>query len=603
MKKTLYFIFAAALVLGMTSCDKDFLTKVPETYATPESYFKTNSDFELWANNFYRSMDSPESLAEQMADDHISVSLPQIQKGTRTPFSETWSWTNLRNINYLLEHMDGCEDEELVKTYTGVACFFRALFYYGKVGYYGDVPYYDHTIASDNEEDLKKARDSRTFVMKKVIDDLDVAIANLPDEWDHDPEAHVNKYVALAAKSRIALFEGTFHKYHNVKDENLDGINVTSQWFLEQAADAAKKVMDTGKYGLYKKDDLKLDPSQPSYYREYFLRTRPYMPEDLMIRVFDFENLNQGNSIQIDFKQRNHCATRKMVNHYLQADGKPIQERSGWETESYYDQFQGRDPRLAQSIQGPSYVKLGEDVTIHDWSESMNGYNIIKFVGSSIWDHSGTANNTYAFYRYPEVLLNYAEAKAELGTLTQADIDATINVIRDRVDMPHLTMPTTPDVLMKEYYPNAKGTQLAAILEIRRERTVELFSEGFRQKDLIRWAEGKWLTPKTTNGYQGIYIEKLGEQDFDKDGKPDVYFYDGEKPSSVDPNIKAYNVLGVGSTFKFSEGDHGYLMNYFADSYVWDESRDYLWPIPVDQRVATGGNLTQNPGYDDGLSY
>lgn len=156
---------------------------------------------------------------------------------------------------------------------------------------------------------------------------------------------------------------------------------------------------------------------------------------------------------------------------------------------------------------------------------------------------------------------------------------------------------------MKEYYPNAKGTQLAAILEIRRERTVELFAEGFRQKDLIRWAEGKWLTPKTTNGYQGIYIEKLGEQDFDKDGKPDVYFYDGEKPASVDPNIKAYNVLGVGSTFKFSEGDHGYLMNYFADSYVWDESRDYLWPIPVDQRVATGGNLTQNTGYDDGLSY
>ena len=603
MKKTIYFICAAALVLGLISCDKDFLTKVPETYATPETFFKTNNDFELWTNNFYRSMDDPENLAEERADDHISVTLPQIQKGTRTPFNESWSWSNLRDINYLLEHMGDCENEELVKKYTGVGCFFRALFYYGKVGYYGDVPYYDHTIASDDEAELKRPRDSRTFVMKKVMDDLDVAIANLPEAWDHDPEAHINKYVALAAKSRIALFEGTFHKYHNLKDETVDGVNVTANWFLEQAAAAAKTLMDTGKYSLYKKDDLKLDPQKPSYYREYFLRTKPYLQEDLMIRVYDFENLNLGNSIQIDFSNANHCATRKQVNHYLQADGKPIQERKGWETESYYDQFQNRDPRLSQTLLGPGYVKVGEVKTIPDWSKSMNFYNIIKYVGSSIWDHSGTANNTYAFYRYPEVLLNYAEAKAELGTLTQADIDATVNVIRDRVDMPHLTMPTTPDALMKEYYPNAKGTQLAAILEIRRERSVELFAEGFRQKDLIRWAEGKWLTPKTTNGYQGIYLDKIGAIDLDRDGVNDVFLWKDIKPTDIDPAVKAYNVLEIGSTFILSEGNSGYLMNYFGDSYVWNESRDYLWPIPVDQRVATGGNLTQNPGYDDGLSY
>ena len=267
----------------------------------------------------------------------------------------------------------------------------------------------------------------------------------------------------------------------------------------------------------------------------------------------------------------------------------------------YAAQFKGRDPRLAQTIQGPGYIAIEESAPEQlSWERTVSGYRVIKHISSAAHEGATTSTSDFALFRYAEVLLNYAEAKAELGILTDADVALAIDPLRARVGMAKMvTVPSTVDPLMEKYYPNAKGAQKAAILEIRRERTVELCFEGFRQWDLLRWKEGKWMTPASTSGFQGIYFPGLGDYDLDGDGKVDVCLYQGTKPSTKAPEA---NIIEVAGNWSLTNGKSGNLTYYKAESYKWDENKDYLWPIPEDQRQITNGALSQNPGWNDGLS-
>ncbi len=595
--------------MSLSACE-DFLTKTPETKLSPGSFFSTKAELDLWANKFYSDIiPSPEDLAELNADDNASsASLSAIQKGTRSPSSKSWSentWKPLRNINYMLEN-NKCPDTSVKDMYDGVCYFFRAWFYYNRVRVYGDMPWYDHVIGSADSLDLRKARDPRGYVMMKAMEDLDKAYDLLPAKWSGDAVYHVSKDAALALKSRIALFEGTFRKYHAGTayvpndSETYDGVTVSSEWFLRQAADAAGKLIGTRK--LYTGNTFKLSPKATNAsYREYFILEDAETDETILSRRYNVDILVR-HGVQFDFKNQHRSATARMVNHYLQSDGSPIQERAGWQTLTYSEAFAGRDPRMAQTLQGPGYVALnGTGPEQIDFERTFNGYRVIKFISDDTHENATTSTTDYPVLRYAEVLLNYAEAKAELGELTAEDIAKTIDVLRARVGMPAMAVvPTTEDPLMAEYYPNAKGAQKAAILEVRRERTVELFAEGFRQWDLLRWGEGKWLTPKATKGVQGIYVPALGEYDLDGDGKIDVLFYTGSKPKTTAP---AANQIEIKGNYTLSEGSKGYLTYYAAEDYDWVEDRDYLWPIPADQRSITHGALTQNPGWDDGVTF
>ncbi len=609
MKKIFIPLAILAAAASFSACE-DFLTKAPETSLSPSSFFTTKAELDLWANKLYNDiLPGAEDLAELSADDNgSSASLSAIQKGTRTPSSKSWSentWKPLRNINYMLEN-NKCPDESVKGMYDGVCYFFRAWFYYNKVRMYGDIPWYDHVIGSADSLDLKRPRDNRGYVMMKALEDLDKAYELLPAKWSEYPVYHVSKDAALALKSRIALFEGTFRKYHAGTEyvpndtETYDEATISSEWFLRQAADAAGKLLGTRK--LYTGNTYKLaSKAANASYREYFILEDAETDETILSRRYSVDVLVR-HGIQFDFKNQHRSATARFVNHYLQSDGSPIQNRSGWQTLSYADAFANRDPRMAQTLHGPSYVALGESA--HEqlsFERTFNGYRIIKFISDSNHETATTSTTDYPLIRYAEVLLNYAEAKAELGELTDDDVAKTIDVLRARVGMPAMgTVPTAEDALMSEYYPNAKGSQKAAILEIRRERTVELFCEGFRQWDLLRWGEGKWLTPKATKGVQGIYVPALGEYDLDGDGTMDLLLYKGSKPATTAP---ATNQIEIGGNFTLSEGDKGFLTYYAAEDYVWNESRDYLWPIPADQRSITHGALTQNPGWDDGVSF
>lgn len=594
-------------MLLSASCE-DFLTKVPETDLSPDTFFTTEAELEMWTNNFYAEiLPEADNLTAQVADDHYTSSLNAIEKGTRSPSSASWgvgTWQPLRRINYFLEN-NKCADPAIKAEYDGVAYFFRAMFYFNKVRQYGDIPYYDKVIGSSDEAMLNKPRDPRGYVMLKICQDLDKAYELLPDKWEAYSVYKVTKDAAMALKSRAALFEGTFRKYHAgteyvpQDEQTFDGITVSSKWFLEQAAEAASKVM--GKHSLYTGNTLGLaTKATKASYREYFILEDAEDSETILSRRYSVALLIR-HGIQFNMKNGRHSATARFVNHYLQADGTPIQNRAGWQTLSYRDAFKNRDPRMEQTLHGPSYVAYqGKGHEMMTFDRNLSGYRVIKFISSTDHENATTSTTDYPLLRYAEVLLNYAEAKAELGTLTADDLAKTINVIRARVGMPGLTaVPTEADALMKEYYPNAKGEQLAAILEIRRERTVELFCEGFRQWDLLRWDEGKWLAPSTNKGFQGIYVPALGEYDLDNDGKLDAGFYAKALSSDDKTTVPATNQIVIGGGWTLSEGDHGYLTYHAAEDYVWDDTKDYLWPIPEDQRTLTGGALTQNPGWED----
>ena len=619
MKRIYYILTALVAAMTFSSCE-DFLTKPPKTALSPDSFFISASDLELWTNKFYSDLLEDTDIAETYADDMMGSSLNALQKGTRTASSKSWStpsvdsngyissngtFTPLMNINYFLEHSANCKDEAVREKYNGVAYFFRAYFYYKMVRQYGDMPWYDYVIGSADTESLNKPRDPRGYVMMKVLEDCDKAYERLPEAWGSGPLFHVSKNAAMALKARAALFEGTFRKYHAGTpfvpndQETYDGKTVSSQWFLEQAVEAAKVIM--GKKSLYTGSTMNLAPiAKNASYREFFVLEDADPNETILGRAYrSDEAVTVRHGIQFDMKNGKRSATQRFMNHYLKKDGTAYTE-SELASMEYYDQFQNRDPRMAQTVQGPAYVAVGE--TSHeslDWERTLNGYRIIKYISDASHEGATTSTSDFVLFRYAEVLLNYAEAKAELGQLTDADVAATIDLIRDRVGMPKMkTVPTVADPVMEKYYPNAKGAQKAAILEIRRERTVELCFEGFRQWDLLRWKEGKWITPASTKGFQGIYLTGLGEFDLDKDGKMDICVYQGTKPSTTAP---ASNVLEIGKNWTLSEGTKGNLTYYASENYSWDEGKDYLWPIPEDQRQITNGALSQNPGWTDGL--
>ena len=617
--KKIYAVFISGLsVLAFSSCE-GFLDKFPETSLSPETFYTSEKELELATNGFYTMLPSPDNTTDGALQDNdleYHVALSSLQMGNRSAENETWSsstWSNLRALNYYLEHSVNCTSEDIRKKYDGIAYFFRALFYYEKVRKYGDIPWYDHVISDSDKASLYRARDSRGFVMQKVMEDLDKAIDGLPVTWT-EGVYRINKYAAYAFKSRVALFEGTWRKYHDVPDETYtkdDGTQLTlsSEYFLRQSADAAKAVIDYGKYKMYKGETIV--KGQP--YRDFFVLEDAETSETILSRRYLYtDEMNIRHGVQFKYKNQRHSLTRALAYHYLMTDGTPFQSQEGWQTMQYNQEFKNRDPRMAQTIAAPDYVAVGTDASTKYYPSckdyDRSGYRPIKYFSDDTHDGAGTSTTDYAIFRNGEVLLNYAEAKAELGEADQTVIDQTVNVIRARVGMPALDVTKangTPDAFLSSYYTDKHldGPDKGLILEIRRERTVELVNEGFRLWDMLRWHEGQQLCPASNTlgpGFIGCWFPGLGEYDMNNDGTPDLCIYTGTKPST-----DCENTLDVseGKENILSEGTSGYLIQFKDQTYKWEE-KDYLYPIPVKQiqiypkDEATGESvLTQNPGY------
>lgn len=588
MKKKYSTIKLVSLFVGSiltVSCNDSFLDRYPIAEISPENSFKTADDLRLYTNGFYEQLPSIRNIidADLKTDNVLYSSIPEEQRShERILPSETgsggWDWEDLREINLFFDNYQRCTDEAGRDKYEGVARFFRAWFYFDKVKRFGDVPWYETVIQTDDTDLLYKARDSREFVVSKIIQDLEIAVDKLGDERASD---QVTRWTALALLSRVCLYEGTFRKYHT--ELGIQG----SDTLLQKAYEAAGRVMDESGYTLYSTGNPDTD------YRDLFAST---LKEDEVILGRRYSlTLNQMHNVNYYLTsrtQRDIGLTKDLVDSYLQLNGMPFTSKTGYATMEFYDEMQSRDRRLAQTIRSLGYQRIGGTATLlPDFAATMTGYQLCKFLSDETQDGDGASYQDVAFIRYAEVLLNYAEAKAELGIITQDDIDRTIRLIRSRVSMPNLDMTSanqSPDAVLAALYPNVSGSCQGIILEIRRERRIELVMEGFRWDDLVRWKAGKLLEPH----FIGMYFPSLGEFDLDGDGAPDLMLYTGTAPSTT-----AAQSVEIGGVLQLTEGDHGNLIGFKDNTKQFDESRDYLYPLPTGD-LLLNENLVQNPNWN-----
>ncbi|EOR96180.1 Putative outer membrane protein [Arcticibacter svalbardensis MN12-7] len=575
MKKIILAIFLALIFVG---CKTDFLERTPLSQISPENAFNTESELQLYVNSFYNSLPSGPEIYSEDADNIVKTSLTPEQTGNRTvPLSDGgWIWTDLRNINYFLSnYTKGGLSPAVTNKYVGVAKFFRAYFYFNKMIRFGDVPWYSKVIESNDIENLTKARDPRQLVIDSVIADLDFAIANCNTTVRSD---QVTKWTALALKSRICLFEGSFRKYHpefNLPDADL---------FWKKSADASKELMSAESYGLYVSTPDKS-------YGELFSSTSAIPREIILAKKFstELQVFHNVNDYTITATQGKPGLEKSLVNSYLNKDGSRFTDVTNYQTLQFYDEVQNRDPRLSQTIRTPGYTRIGDNVVkVPEFGSSVTGYQLTKFVTGNGGDGANHSNNDLPLLRYAEVLLNYAEAKAELNELTQNDINISIKLLRDRVGMPNLILETannTPDPYLGNIYNNVTGANKGIILEIRRERRIELVMEGFRWNDIYRWKLGRLVT----NPFKGMYFPGLGQYDLDRNGTIDLVIYEGTKPGGNGPTY-----LKLGSEIDLENGNNG--GNVVVNKNIikkFNEDRDYLFPLPS-QEILLNPNLSQN---------
>lgn len=598
MKTKISMLIAAAVLL--ISCD---LNKMPLSQLSPDSFFSNETELQAFSNQFYTIFPAT-GVYEEESDMLIKDGLTNEMESARPVPSSGggWSFTDLRNYNTLIEYSVNCKDEAVRTKYIALARFFRAYYYFDKVKKFGDYPYYDKQMGSD-DPDLYKPRDSREFVMTKILEDLDFAINNLTS--DHDLY-RVTKWTALALKSRVCLFEGTFRKYHAGKNvlATLPADAKPYTYYLELAVEASEEFINTSGYGLY------TGGGKQNSYRDLFVgevTSGDAFPEEVILaRDYDqgLGTTHNGTYYTLG-NYGNPSMTRKMACTYLMADGTRFTDKEGWDKMLFSEETKGRDPRMAQSIRIGEYKRVGSNqVQAPNFNNTITGYQPTKWMQSVVLDidRYGAAFNDLPIFRTAEIYLNFAEALAELedkGTrqITQSDLDKSVNKLRDRVGMPGMNLMEAnqnPDpYLMAEDtgYPNVTGPNKGIILEIRRERSVEFFMENFRYYDLIRWRNGQAFT----HPYLGIYIPEPGIYDLNGDGTQDVCFYPkGNEPKDLDEGI--YKVE-IDVKAYLTEGDHGYILTNKNTPGKWDEDKDYLYPIPTKEITLTGGVITQNPGW------
>ena len=547
MKKNIKYIVAAVAGLWLTGCTDD-LDRFPLSSLSPETYFNTEEELETFTNHFYSQFPSAASGYGESEDIVNIFTLPATTIGlTRTVPTKGggWNWDYLREINLYLKYSHRCNNKIAREHYDGIARFFRAYFYFEKVKRFGDVPWYNKPLES-NDPDLKKPRDSRQLVMDSIMSDIDYAI-NYCD--DNSELYRVTKWTAMALKSRICLFEGTFRKYHGIAGY---------ETFLEECATISKRFIDESPYSIYTSGD------KP--YRDLFASMNAIQQEVILARDYDYTKgvKHEANYNTMAQTYGRPGMNKKIVNSYLMTNGDRFTDQPGYETMQYYDEMQNRDPRLTQTVVGPGYMRINSDkVKSPNFSSSTTGYQIIKWVTDASGDgYMGSSND-------------YILCAPETG------------------------------------YRNVTDPNKGVILEIRRERTIELCLEGHRYYDIIRWKEGKMFEQPFLGMYFPGLTQGSGDNRYDvfdmNDGiagdkeKVDICIYTGKKPSVK--NIRKFYKLG--EEFVLTDGDNGNIICHDIEKEPrqWNEERDYFFPIPTTERSLTNGALTQNPGWNDGLDF
>lgn len=545
----------------------------------------------MYTNSFYNAF--PSGTVNYNALSYYIATNQVIKYLTENAFSAEesggWDWSQLRNINYFIVNCNSATVSEKVKNnYLGIARFFRAYFYYGMMQRFGDLPWINHPL-DVNDELLFSSRDSRTLIVDSIKADLDFAINNITTAKDASCST-VTSTVAAAFKSRVCLWEGTYRKYHTEA-----GLASSASDWLNEAVSAAQIVMKAG-YKVY--TGAGVDKS----YRTLFISKTPVSDEVLYAVTFD-GTLGVTHASNRGWTSVTYgvcpSLTHSFVNTYLMRDGSSFTDKTGYKTMAFPDECKNRDTRLAQTIRTPGFTRITGGTTVQaapDYAYAITGYHTCKFtLDDTQYDNVDICDNNVIVFRYAEVLLNYAEAKAELGTLTDADWATTIGALRARAGITGglTTKPTKVDTyLQSRFFP---GISDPSILEIRRERGIELSFEGFSWADVCRWKIGEM----TTKVWDGIYIPELDvPYDMNGDGKLDVCFTKNLNPTKVAGVYYLYvgEKLANGATSNAQLADDGHTMVFMKDQKRTWNDKLYFYPIPAND-LTLNPKLGQNPGW------
>lgn len=605
MKKIGY-IFLSALLSVTGACD---LTETPQAEAGRDMVFGSETGLQNYTYSFYNNLPDYDNAfrINTTMDNAAKNQTSTYEVGAYTTNTSTsWSWSAIRNVNYFLKYnVDPAVSETIRNNYSGIARLFRAYLYYDKLVQYGEVPWIDVPLEPDSPE-LYKAQDSRDVIISNIIDDLDYAYEHITESAITPNSNTVNKWTALFYKARFCLFEASFRKYHadggsEWGDEYLKNCTITADELFAEAAEAAEIIINEGPYSLHTTADVYTGDGRGAY-RDLFISDNPVTEEVMLALSLDpVMQLGEANWYYNSSTYGPHlCMTRAFAKTYLNLDGTVYNEKNpDGSYKTFAEETSGRDYRLNQTIRGADYTCKNSDgeyvlTPANMTGHSLTGYQFTKYVMDDVaFDNARTNYNDIPLARYAEVLLNYAEAKAELGTLTDEDWSITIGALRRRAGITGGdldTKPTTVDPYIQSIYP---GISDPVILEIRREREIELILEGLRLNDLKRWAYGElW----ETSPWDGIYIPAMDTPlDLNGDGTYDVYVTEDTGYSGSYKSI-AMTMEGNQQAVKLEDDpEGGYKLNYVI-SREWNDNM-YIYPIP-EVVIQKNTNLKQNPGWN-----
>ncbi|NVK83937.1 MAG: RagB/SusD family nutrient uptake outer membrane protein [Cytophagia bacterium] len=593
MKKFKYILLIT--LIGAFACDDEFLDVVPETSIGAENFFNTEEDLQIYINSLYNFpgfgiYNSDRATDNATTTGNTELKTMMVSSPSSTTITGGWSWSTLRSVNLFLENFDRAEiSTEKLNHFEGMARLFRAQFYMGMVKRYSDVPYYDFVIDTDDTDALNMARDPRTFVVDKIFEDYQFAADYV---FESQPSGAVNKWVVKAYMARAALYEGTYRKYH---DEL--GLTASADTYLNMAKNLSKDIMDNGPFSIHNTGNTDAD------YASLFTSSDLSSNSEVIFAVYSEDQVKNSGWSETVFGNYEVSPSKDLLQSYLMADGSYYSAQAGYETFSFVDEFQNRDPRLSQTYAYPGFnlvntrtYSQGGGLYVQQLAKNFSGYHQIKgFV--NVRDQATINDLDYPIIRLAEMLLTYAEARAELGEITQADLDQSVNLLRQRVGMPNMTMSVVADAYQQAKYPGVS----ALTLEIRRERRVEMALEGYRYDDLMRWKAGKLLEEEP----KGIYFSGLGKHDLTGDGIEDIVLLsssesvpDPKEENSLGATLIYYKAGNVGENVGvfLSNGTSGHILTV-NERGTFMEPKYYYRPVPASQ-TALNPNLTQIFGWD-----
>lgn len=563
--KKLFIIGAVAATMGLVSCD-DTVTKEPlDVFSNNSEYWSNTVNLDNQCNRLYElyygygngASTNSWFYFKSLSDDQANATFDTWTYTNVPSESSTWAsaWTELRGIGYITDGLKVSSlDVETKKYYEGVARLNRAWQYYQLVRMYGNVPWVNKAL-DPNDEIVYGAREDRDIVMDSVLADLNFANAVI----DGTTKTEWNKGMVNAMKAEICLYEGTFCMYRTQADNGKAKDEARANKYLQECVNACNEVFALGYelndsyHGNYNSDNLAANPEM-IFFKDYLV--------DIFMHSLISYTCSSSNQYGI---------TKDAFDSFLFLDGKPLatttmDKSDAAEMEgdkvSIKKALANRDKRLAAIVdpylgfKGHGYVR--DDVQDAPNMTSVTGYTIGKFDDPQKYPLGNRDQNNKNYTDAPvfwlaPVYLAYAEAKAELGTINQGDLDKTINKLQARAGLPAMT--TAPDADPA----NDMGVS-NLIWEIRRCRRCELMLDSWsRYWDLIRWHQ----------------LDKL-----DTNLNPDILL--GANVGNI-PNLEV------------DVNNDGYIMTSKGASRVYS-AKHYLYPIPSGQ-ITLNPNLGQNPGW------